>query len=106
VLTNKLLIRFVSLPTLIRMKEGADLPQDGRISNSYEQERTTMPSENLEDDGIDWSLTTWEGARREQLRRCSPMPLAEMILALEEMEVLAASLSRFSDKGVGNLSDT
>jgi hypothetical protein len=65
-----------------------------------------MPNDNLEDDGIDWSLTTWEGARREQLRRWSQMPLAEMILALEEMQVLAASLSRSSDKDVANLSDT
>lgn len=53
-----------------------------------------MPNDNLEDDGIDWSLTTWEGARREQLRRWSQMPLAEMILALEEMQVLAEKLSR------------
>jgi hypothetical protein len=52
-----------------------------------------MPNDNLEDDGIDWSLTTWEGARREQLRRWSRMPLAEMILALEEMQVLAEKLS-------------
>jgi hypothetical protein len=53
-----------------------------------------MPNDNLEDDGIDWSLTTWEGARREQLRRWSQMPLAEMILALEEMQVLADKLSQ------------
>jgi hypothetical protein len=52
-----------------------------------------MPNDNLEDDVIDWSLTTWEGARREQLRRWSQMPLAEMILALEEMQVLAEKLS-------------
>jgi hypothetical protein len=42
---------------------------------------------------IDWSLTTWEGARREQMRRWARMPLAEMILALEEMQVLANRLS-------------
>jgi hypothetical protein len=53
-----------------------------------------MPNDNLADDGIDWSLTTWEGARREQLRRWSQMPLAEMILALEEMQVLAEKLSQ------------
>ena len=57
-----------------------------------------MPNDNLEDDGIDWSLTTWEGARREQLRRWSQMPLAEMILALEEMQVLSERLSRSSDR--------
>ena len=42
---------------------------------------------------IDWSLTTWEGARGEQMRRWSQMPLAEMILALEEMQVLAERLT-------------
>jgi hypothetical protein len=45
---------------------------------------------------IDWSLTTWEGARREQMRRWSKMSLAEMILALEEMQVLAEKLSQSS----------
>jgi len=47
-------------------------------------------------DAIDWSLTTWDGARREQIRRWSRMPLAEMILALEEMQVLAEKLSQSS----------
>ena len=40
-------------------------------------------------DSIDWSLTTWEGARREQLRRWAQLPLERIILALEEMEELA-----------------
>jgi hypothetical protein len=44
----------------------------------------------LED--IDWSLTTWEGARREQSRRWGKMTLTEIILALEEMQVLAERL--------------
>jgi hypothetical protein len=55
-----------------------------------------MQSDDAEADTIDWSLTTWDGARREQLRRWSRMPLAEMILALEEMQVLAEKLSRSS----------
>ncbi len=41
---------------------------------------------------IDWSLTTWEGARREQLRRWAALPLERAILALEEMEELAGEL--------------
>ena len=49
-----------------------------------------------ESDAIDWGLTTWDGARREQMGRWSRMPLAEMILALEEMQVLAEKLSRSS----------
>jgi hypothetical protein len=44
-------------------------------------------------DGIDWSLTTWEGARREQLRRWAELPLERIILALEEMQELAEKLS-------------
>jgi hypothetical protein len=44
-------------------------------------------------DNIDWSLTTWEGARREQMRRWTNMPLSELILALEEMHILADQLS-------------
>lgn len=44
-------------------------------------------------ESIDWSLTTWEGARREQLRRWAQMPLRDLILALEEMQVLATKLS-------------
>jgi hypothetical protein len=56
-----------------------------------------MPMDDTQTDAIDWSLTTWEGARREQLRRWSRMPLREMILALEEMQVLADKLSESSD---------
>ena len=44
-------------------------------------------------DGIDWSLTTWEGARREQLRRWAELPLDRIIAALEEMEILARKLA-------------
>lgn len=61
-----------------------------------------MPSDDLQADGIvDWSLTTWEGARREQQRRWSQMPLAEMILALEEMELLADKLAPARASGPG-----
>jgi hypothetical protein len=42
---------------------------------------------------INRELTTWEGARREQLRRWAEMPLRDMILALEEMQTLAERLS-------------
>jgi hypothetical protein len=41
---------------------------------------------------IDWSLTTWEGARREQTRRWTKMTLAEIISALEEMQEIAEKL--------------
>ena len=44
-------------------------------------------------DPINWELTTWEGARREQLRRWANMPLRDIILALEEMQALAERLA-------------
>jgi hypothetical protein len=59
-----------------------------------------MPANDFQAGDIDWSLTTWEGARREQMRRWSQMPLAEMILALEEMQVLADKLSQSSESAV------
>ena len=46
-----------------------------------------MPVSDLPSE-IDWSLTTWEGARREQLRRWAALPLERVIAALEEMEEL------------------
>jgi hypothetical protein len=42
---------------------------------------------------VDWSLTTWEGARREQLRRWAALPLERIIMALEEMGDLAEGLA-------------
>jgi hypothetical protein len=43
---------------------------------------------------IDWSLTTWEGAQREQLRRWSQLTLEQIILAQEEMRELAETLAK------------
>jgi hypothetical protein len=42
-----------------------------------------------DDTEVDWSLTTFDGARREQLRRWAELPLAEILAALEEMEALS-----------------
>ncbi len=44
------------------------------------------------DPPIDWTLTTWEGSRREQLRRWAALPLERTIAALEEMGELAEAL--------------
>ena len=38
---------------------------------------------------VDWTLATWDGARREQLRRWAGLPLERIIMALEEMADLA-----------------
>jgi hypothetical protein len=47
---------------------------------------------------IDWRLTTWDGARREELRRWSQLPLERIIAALEEMADLQSSLSGARDR--------
>jgi hypothetical protein len=41
---------------------------------------------------VNWELTSFAGARREQLRRWSRLPLRQVILALEEMEELGKRL--------------
>jgi len=46
-----------------------------------------------DDDAIDWSLTTWEGAEREQLRRWAALSLEEIVRAQEEMQELARRLA-------------
>lgn len=43
----------------------------------------------LDDPAVDWSLGTWEGSRREQLRRWSRLSLDEILRAQEEMAQLA-----------------
>jgi hypothetical protein len=37
---------------------------------------------------IDWRLTTWGGARMEELRRWSQLPLERIVAALDEMAEL------------------
>jgi CRISPR-associated protein Csx17 len=41
---------------------------------------------------IDWTLTTWEGSRREQLRRARMLSLRERLQAIEEMADLSRHL--------------
>lgn len=55
-----------------------------------------MPGNESGTDAIDWSLTTWEGSRREQLRRWAELSLREIILAQEEMRELS---ERFAQTG-------
>ena len=40
---------------------------------------------------FDWSVTTWEGSRREQMRRWASLPLERVIAAIEEMEDLSSA---------------
>lgn len=45
-------------------------------------------------DDFDWSVTTWEGSRREQLSRWSQLSLEEMIRAQEDMREIAERLAQ------------
>ena len=47
-------------------------------------------------DTFDWKLATWDGAKREALRRWAALPLERIIAALEEMQELDDEL-RSSD---------
>jgi hypothetical protein len=53
-----------------------------------------MPDVEKQTDAIDWNLTTWEGSRREQLRRWAALSLEEILLAQEEMRELAERLAQ------------
>ena len=47
-----------------------------------------MPKNNKPEDNVDWNLTTWDGSRRETLRRWAQLPLEQIIASLEEMQEL------------------
>jgi len=42
---------------------------------------------------IDWSLTTWEGSRREQTRRWQELSWDEIVAAQEEMAEIAEMMN-------------
>jgi hypothetical protein len=50
-------------------------------------------------DDIDWSLTSWEGSRRAQLRRWRTLSLRQKLLALEEMTEIAEHFGRMRATG-------
>jgi CRISPR-associated protein Csx17 len=50
----------------------------------------------MDPDNIDWSLATWEGSRREQLRRWRSLSVRER---LQMIEALAQSAQALSDCG-------
>ena len=50
-------------------------------------------------DDIDWSLTSWEGSRRAQLRRWRALSLRQKLLALEEMTEIAEHFGRMRETG-------
>ena len=56
-----------------------------------------MAADGRPGEAIDWRLTTWDGAQREQMRRWSELPLEQMILALEEMQQISERLQSPDD---------
>jgi len=48
---------------------------------------------NRTDDDIDWSLTTWEGSRRAQLRRWLTLTVRERLQAIEDLAEVAARIA-------------
>ena len=55
-----------------------------------------MPKNESQSQDFDWNLTTFEGSRREQLRRWARLPLEQVIAALEEMQELSDKLAQAS----------
>ena len=64
-----------------------------------------MPKNKNPEDNIDWSLTTWEGSRRESLRRWAKLPLEKIIAALEEMQELNEMLMTPPRKSGGTIQE-
>lgn len=59
---------------------------------------SSKPEPPVGEDAIAWSLTTWEGVRREQLRRWRALPLDRIIRALEHMQVLVDAFGAKKDE--------
>lgn len=53
-----------------------------------------MPANKNSSEVVNWSLTTWEGCRRETLRRWAELRLERVIAALEEMQQLSDILAQ------------
>lgn len=51
-----------------------------------------MPENESHATDFDWRLTTFEGSRREQLRRWAQLPLERILMAIEEMQDIARLL--------------
>ena len=58
-----------------------------------------MTAQKNQTETIDWSLTTWEGSRKEQLRQWAQLPLENIIAALEEMSDLAQQFEEMRRDG-------
>lgn len=52
----------------------------------------TMGKNKRHDSENDWKAATWEGSRREAMRRWATLPLEQILAAQEEMADLAKAL--------------
>ena len=59
-----------------------------------------MPNNEPQGSEFDWQVTSFEGARREQLRRWAELPLEDVIRAIEEMQDIAQQLGSESTKKI------
>lgn len=55
--------------------------------------------EETDRDRIDWSRTTWEGSRREQIERWATLTFDEILNAQEQMAELARELAGSKPSG-------
>jgi hypothetical protein len=51
-----------------------------------------MPKHKSHKPEFDWRVTSFEGSRREQLRRWAQLPLEKILLAIEEMQDITDEL--------------
>jgi hypothetical protein len=56
------------------------------------------PDNELPSSEFDWRVTSFEGARREQLRRWARLPLERILLAIEEMQDIAHAFGTAPDR--------
>lgn len=56
-----------------------------------------MPDNKPSISEFDWRVTSFEGARREQLRRWAHLPLEHILLAIEEMQDIADAFGTTPD---------
>lgn len=61
-----------------------------------------MPDDKPQSSEFNWRVTSFEGARREQLRRWARLPLERILLAIEEMQDLAQALGTAPVEGRKN----
>ena len=94
-------VRFVSQDTLIAMNHGGSAAGPRRYpASSVDQGRPRVrESDPRTDAEIDWSLMSWEGSRRAQLRAWCRLTLRERFEALDGMHELAEQFARMRAQG-------